>query len=405
MTEFLPYGRQTIEADDADAVLAALRDDFLTTGPRVAAFESAFAATVGTPHAVVCSSGTAALYLAARALGIGSGARVIVPALTFLATANGPHLAGAEIVFADVDPVTGLMGPAHASEAAARAEGPVAAAFPVHLNGQAADTAAIAAALPAESAIVEDACHALGTSARGGDGTWHPVGACADSASSCFSLHPVKAVAMGEGGVVTTRDPALADRARRLRNHGMSREPADFERHDLGFAADGAPNPWYYEMAEPGFNLRAPDLLCALGLSQLGKLGRFVARREVLAALYDDRLAPFAPLVRPVPRMPWSGHARHLYAVLIDFAGAGMERATVMRRLRDRGIGSQVHYVPVHMQPYYRARYGTLRLPGAEAYYARCLSLPLFPGMAAADVERVVSALADVLHPAGRAAS
>ena len=397
MTAFLPYGRQTIEDDDVAAVAAALRDDFLTTGPGVARFEAAFAEAVGAPHAIACNSGTAALHLAAMSIGLGPGDTVVVPSLTFLATANAIRYVGAEVAFADVDPDTGLIGPEQVLDAAARVGGPVKAIFPVHLNGQAADSRAIAAALPTEVVLVEDACHALGANQRGGDMLMHPIGACADAAMTCFSLHPVKAVAMGEGGVVTTRDPALAERAMRLRNHGIDRDPAGFRNRDLGFAADGTPNPWYYEMAEPGFNLRAPDLLCALGLSQLGKLPRFIARRQVLAALYDERLASLAPVVRPVPRVAWSGHARHLYAVLIDFAATGLDRAALMRALRDRGIGSQVHYMPVHLQPYYTDRYGSLALPGAEAYYARCLSLPLFPTMTDGDVDRVVEALADIL--------
>lgn len=397
MTAFLPYGRQTIEDDDVAAVAAALRDDFLTTGPGVARFEAAFAEAVGAPHAIACNSGTAALHLAAMSIGLGPGDTVVVPSLTFLATANAVRYVGAEVAFADVDPDTGLTGPEQVLAAAARANGPVKAVFPVHLNGQAADSRAIAAALSPKVALVEDACHALGANLRGGDMLMRPIGTCADAAMTCFSLHPVKAVAMGEGGVVTTRDPALAERAMRLRNHGIDRDPAGFRNRDLGFAADGTPNPWYYEMAEPGFNLRAPDLLCALGLSQLGKLPRFISRRQALAALYDDRLAALTPVVQPVPRVAWSGHARHLYAVLIDFAAAGLDRAALMRALRDRGIGSQVHYMPVHLQPYYTDRYGSLALPGAEAYYARCLSLPLFPTMADDDVDRVVEALADVV--------
>jgi dTDP-4-amino-4,6-dideoxygalactose transaminase len=211
---------------------------------------------------------------------------------------------------------------------------------------------------------------------------------------ACFSFHPVKAIAMGEGGAVTTRDPALAARVRRLRNHGMVHDPEAFEDRAQGFDADGTPNPWYYEMPEPGFNYRASDIHCALGESQLGRLPVFLTRRRALAALYDEALAPLAPAVRPIPRGPSEHDGWHLYPVLIDFAALGRSRACVMRSLRDAGIGTQVHYLPVHRQPHYRRLYPDVRLPGADTYYARCLSLPLFPAMADDDVTRVAAALA-----------
>jgi dTDP-4-amino-4,6-dideoxygalactose transaminase len=179
---------------------------------------------------------------------------------------------------------------------------------------------------------------------------------------------------------------------------GIEREPRNFSDREAGFT-DGAPNPWYYEMPEPGWNYRAGDMACALGLSQLGKLDRFLERRRTLAALYDKLLGPLAPIVRPVPRGEAFESGWHLYAVLIDFDRVGLSRAEVMNRLRARGIGTQVHYIPVHRQPYYRARYGEQRLPGAEAYYARCLSLPLFPAMTDADVARVARALSDATRP------
>jgi UDP-4-amino-4,6-dideoxy-N-acetyl-beta-L-altrosamine transaminase len=389
---FLPYGRQTIEEDDVAAVAAALRGEYLTTGPAVAAFDEAFAAAVGARFALSCNSGTAALHLAAMALGLGPGDAAIVPSITFLATANAARYVGAEVVFADVDPRTGLLGPAEFEAALSRvgALRPC-AVFPVHLNGQCAAVTAIRRLAERHGiAVVEDACHALGVRHEDGE----PVGSCPHSALAAFSLHPVKAIAMGEGGVVTTNDPALAERVARLRNHGMTRDPSRFQDAGLAFAAGGAAHPWYYEMAEIGFNYRAPDILCALASSQLGKLERFVARRQALAARYDRALGPLAPLVEPVPLVSWSGHAFHLYAVRIDFAAAGTTRDAVMAALRARGIGSQVHYIPVHRQPYYRERYGALSLPGADAYYARCLSLPIFPAMEESDVDRVVDALA-----------
>ncbi|HYE46179.1 MAG TPA: UDP-4-amino-4,6-dideoxy-N-acetyl-beta-L-altrosamine transaminase [Caulobacter sp.] len=376
---FLPYGRQTIEEDDIAAVADALRGEFLTTGPAVEAFETAFADKVGAAHAVACSNGTASLHLAMLALGIGPGDTCIVPSITFLATANCAAYVGARVVFADVDPDSGLMTPATLAAALSRAGGPVRAVLPVHLRGDACDLPGLARlASGAGAVLVEDAPHALGTTMDFGAGR-ERVGDCAHSAMASFSFHPVKTIATGEGGMITTNDAALAAKLRILRSHGMIRPP-------------GA-EPWVYEMAEPGFNYRLPDINCALGLSQLGKLDRFTARRRALAARYAERLAPLANRVRLAARPDWSDPALHLLCVLIDFESLGVSRAEVMRRLAEAGVGSQVHYIPVHTQPYWQARNGALDLPGATAWYERCLSLPLFPGMADTDVDRVAEAL------------
>jgi UDP-4-amino-4,6-dideoxy-N-acetyl-beta-L-altrosamine transaminase len=391
---FIPYGRQSIDEADIAAVAAALRADLLTTGPLVATYEAAFARATGAAHAVACNSGTAALHLASLALSLGPGAAAVVPSLTFLATANAVRMTGAEVVFADVDADTGLMTSATLAAALDRAgdrSGTLRAAFPVHLNGQICDVAGLAeVARGAGLALVEDACHALGVAG---------AGATAHSDLACFSTHPVKTIATGEGGAVTTGSADLAERMRRLRNHGMVREPSEFDSADLGFDGDEA-NPWYYEMPEIGWNYRIPDILCALGLSQLDKLERFHRRRRELAAVYDRLLAPLAPALQPVPHGP-APHGWHLYVVLIDFAALGTTRARFMRALREEGVGSQVHYIPVHRQPYYRRRYGELSLPGADAYYARCLSIPIHPSMSEADVGRVVAALTGLARPRG----
>ena len=383
---FLPYGRQTIEDDDVAAVAAALRDDFLTTGPRVEAFEAAFAEAVGARHAVACANGTAALHLAMLALGVQPGEVCIVPSITFLASANCARYVGAEVVFADVDPDSGLMTPATLAEAIGRSgERKIAAVLPVHLRGDVADLPALRdLADGVGAALVEDACHAVGSamtfggvSSRAGDNRY--------GAMATFSFHPVKTLTTAEGGMVTTGDAGLAARLRTLRSHGMIRPEGG--------------EPWWYEMPEIGFNYRLPDVLCALGLSQLAKLPRFIERRRALARRYESALAPLAPLVRPAESPAWSDPALHLMTVLIDFAAAGRSRTGVMEALKARGVGSQVHYIPVHRQPYYRQRYGLLDLPGAEAWYDRCLSLPLYPAMEDGDVRRVVDALKDSLLP------
>ncbi|WP_029909337.1 UDP-4-amino-4,6-dideoxy-N-acetyl-beta-L-altrosamine transaminase [Caulobacter sp. UNC358MFTsu5.1] len=386
---FLPYGRQTIEDDDVAAVAAALRADFLTTGPTVEAFETAFKAKVGAEHAIAVANGTATLHLAMMALGVGAnegkgGDVCIAPSVTFLATANCARYVGAEVVFADVDPDSGLMTPDTLAEALKRAEGRrVRAVLPVHLRGDVCDLPALRdLAASAGATLVEDAPHALG-SVGTFDGAAHPVGDGAYSSFASFSFHPVKTLATGEGGMLTTNDAALAARARSLRGHGMQR-PAGAE-------------PWWYEMPELGFNYRIPDVLCALGISQLAKLDRFVARRKALTALYRQKLAALAPAVRLAESPAWSDPALHLLTVLIDFEALGTTRLAVVEALKARGVGSQVHYIPVHRQPYYQSRYGALDLPGADAWYARCLTLPLYPTMADGDVDRVVEALGESL--------
>ncbi len=396
-TDFLPYGRQSVDDDDVAAVVAVLSSDYLTTGPAVAAFEKAFADCVGADHAVVVSSGGAALHLAALSLDLGPGDAALVPSMTFVATANAVRLAGADVIFTDVDPANGLMGPEQLEAALSSYRGAARprVALPVHLNGQPCDMVGIGEVARRHGLdLVEDACHALGGTVCG-----HSIGSGKTSRLAMFSGHPVKSIAMGEGGILTTDDGQLATRLRRLASHGLTRDPADFVQPEMALDQAGNPNPWYYEQVEAGLNYRASDIHCALGLSQLAKLDRFVARRTELAARYDVLLAGLAPLLRPVSRVSWGESGWHLYAVQIDFDAVGMDRAALIHGLRGAGIGSQVHYIPVHRQPYYRALYPDLDLPGADTYYAGCLSLPLFPAMADSDVDRVVEALTRLLPP------
>lgn len=397
MSEFLPYGKQAIDVDDLDAVRRVLQGDWLTTGPAVDEFEVALRERVGARHAMACSSGTAALHLAALALGLGEGDRVIVPSMTFLATANAVRYVGAEVVFADVDPNSGLMRLEDVEAAARRADGPVKAVFPVHLNGQTVDMNALSGlARDCGWRVVEDAAHALGSERDLAGRTWR-TGDCRGSDMTIFSFHPVKTVTMGEGGAVVTNDDVLADRVQVFRNHGMVREPGRFVDREAAFDPRGAANPWYYELQMLGFNYRASDIHCALGTSQLRKLDGFLRRRRELVDIYDQAIASLAPQVVPVSRVGAERPGWHLYAVLVDFAACDTHRAAVMHALRERGIGTQVHYVPVHRQPYYRHRYGDIPLPGAEYYGARELSLPLYPAMRDDDVHRVVETLREIL--------
>jgi UDP-4-amino-4,6-dideoxy-N-acetyl-beta-L-altrosamine transaminase len=396
--QFLPYGRQLIDDDDIAAVAAVLRSQYLTTGPAVSAFESELAARLDVPFAIACSSATAGLHLAMMALDLKPSDIAVVPANTFLATANAVRYVGANVVFADVDPETGLSTPEHFEAAIARVKGSVKVLLPVHFAGQAQAPMEISQIAQRYGAhVVEDACHAIGGDyAR--NGLRAKIGACLDSDMSVFSFHPVKTIAMGEGGAITTRDGTLAEKLQRYRSHGMVRDATSFIQPAMAFDEDGSANPWYYEMTEPGYNYRASDIHCALGLSQLHKLDRFVARRNEIAAYYDELLAPLAPTIRPLGRITNNRPGWHLYVVLIDFEKLGQSRAKVIKALQADGVGTQVHYIPVPHQPYYRQLYGTGNYPGADTYYSRCLSLPMFAGMTEHDVERVVYAFQQLLR-------
>jgi UDP-4-amino-4,6-dideoxy-N-acetyl-beta-L-altrosamine transaminase len=386
-SRFLPYGRQSIDESDIEAVCDVLRGDWLTTGPAVSDFERAFEGAVDAKHAVACSNGTTALHLALAGLGVGPGDVCIAPAITFMATANAVLYCGAEVQFSDVDPETGLMTPALLDAAVRKAGGDVAAVLPVHLAGQTVDMAGVREITnPLGTRLVEDACHAVGS--QFGNAV---TGDCRHADAAVFSFHPVKTIAAGEGGMVTTNDADLAARLRRLRSHGIERSAEKLER--------GVNEPWWHEMQDLGWNYRLTDIQAALAHSQLKRLPQFKARRQDLALAYDAALVGASPWVKPMQRVAGCEPCLHLYPVRIDFAGAGIDRAAVMHQLREAGIGSQVHYIPVTSQPYYRDRYGPQALPGAQAYYDATLSLPLFYGMEDGDPERVVDELVRALAP------
>lgn len=371
----LPYGRQSIDGDDIQAVADALRSDFLTTGPKIEEFEKALCEATDAKHAVVCGNGTQALHLALLAAGIGKGDSVIVPSITFLATANAARYCGADVVFADVDPETGLMHANHLAEALQRAPDNVKAVLPVHLKGQCADMAEIRACADKHNLkVVTDSCHALGSSYVD-----TKAGSCQYEDMATFSFHPVKTIAMGEGGAVTTNNADYADAMRKYRNHGMHKTPDML--------------PWAYEMLDLGYNYRASDIHCALGISQMKKLDGFIEKRRKLAALYDELLQPLAPIIKAPQKIESGNPAWHLYAVQIDFSKLGIDRASLMKALMEEGIGTQVHYIPVHTQPYYKELYGEQTLKGAKQYYERTLSLPLYPNMQESDVHHVVKTL------------
>jgi perosamine synthetase len=375
----LPYARQSISDDDVRAVVEALRSDWLTTGPRVERFERALAVYVDAAQAVAVSSGTAALHAAMFALEIGPGDEVIVPAMTFAATANCVVYQGGVPVFADVDPQTLLLDPASVED---RLTPRTRAVIAVDYAGQPCDYRRLRAIARRRGlALVADASHALG--ARDGRSA---VGSLADLTT--FSLHPVKAITAGEGGAISTDNARLAERMRRFRNHGISRESA---------AEHG---PWHYEMLELGYNYRLTDFQCALAHSQLPRLEAWIARRREIAGRYDRALAEL-PGVTPLAVRSGVRHAYHLYVIRLEPGIAGIGRAELLAALRGQGIGAHVHYIPVHLHPFYRQRYATGPglCPVAEAAYAGILTLPLFPAMTDDDAQRVIDALRSALSP------
>ena len=374
----LPYGWQAIDEDDVQAALAVLRGGRLTTGPRVAEFERAVAAAVGAAHAVAVSSGTAALHAAAFAAGIGPGDEVIVPALTFAASANAVLYQGGIPVFADVRGDTLNVDPA---DVAARLTGRTRAIVAVDYAGQPADLDELrAVARPSGLALIEDAAHALGAEYRG-----RRVGALADL--TAFSFHPVKHITTGEGGLVTTASGELAARLRRFRNHGLETEYG--ERHERGDE--------YSPMVELGYNYRLTDLQCALGLSQLTRLEQFLKRRAELAQRYRMELAGQPGLLLPAVATDVR-HAWHIFPVLLQPERLRADRRTILAALRAENIGVAVHYVPVYWHPYYQARgYGRGLCPRAEWAFERLLTLPLFPAMTDEDADDVLAAVRKVL--------
>lgn len=386
----LPYGRQTIDDDDIAAVTDVLKSDWLTTGPKLDEFELDLATTLSAKHVVACSNGTAALHLTMLSLHLKPGDQVIVPTLTFGATANSVVLAGGEVQFADVDPDTGLMHASHFYEALSRTSTKkIKAVVAVHYAGQCVDNVEIGK-IASDNGIpvIEDSAHALGTKYTVGKDIF-TIGACTHSKTSIFSFHPVKNITAGEGGAITTNDEEQAVLLRQLRNHGIVRDNFELDRNNN--------KPWYYEIHAPGFNYRISDIHCALGISQLKKLSHFVKRRQDLAKQYDEELACLAPSMKPISRIKGSSSAWHLYPVLIDFGTIGKTRSAVIKQLRNRQIGTQVHYIPLHQHPFYQNRYGSAVFEGATKFYDRVLSLPLFPSMSSEDVSYVTKSLKNIL--------
>lgn len=384
----MPYGRQDITEEDIAAVIEVLRSDFITQGPVVPRFEADLSAYTGAGYVVAMNSATSALHAACRAVGLASGGLLWTSPITYVASANAGRLCGADVDFVDIDPETLNMDTSilTAKLETSREQGRVPdVVMPVHFGGRCCDMRAIGE-LAAEYGfrVIEDASHAIGGRYQN-----RPIGACEFSDIAVFSFHPVKVITTAEGGAATTNAPRLAERMRLLRNHGITR--------DAG-AMTGTPDgPWAYEQVELGCNYRMTEMQAALGCSQLTRLNAYVARRNELAERYDRQLSglPLTPVARP---MPPDLAACHLYVIRLE-EGLAVRRRRIFESMREAGVGVNVHYIPVHTQPYYRALgFAPGDFPEAERYYAGAITLPLHPGLTDADQDRVVAALERALE-------
>jgi len=372
-SHFIPYGRQWIDEADIQAVLEVLHSDWLTTGPKVIEFERALADFVGTKEAVAVSNGTAALHAAVYAAGISEGDEVIVPPMTFVATANAVVFQSGIPVFADVDPDTLLIDPEKVEEKITHRTKAIIA---VDYAGQPCDYDTLRAVADHHNLLlIADSCHSLGAVYNG-----RKVGTLADL--TVFSFHPVKQMTTGEGGMVVTDNPEIAKRIRKFRNHGISTDHRQRSEQRT----------WYYEMDDLGYNYRITDIQSALGLSQLRKLPGFLERRRKIAGTYDKAFA-LIPQISPLSLRENVLHSYHLYVVRVDFKTTGIDRADLFHSLHEEGIGINVHYIPVHLHPYYKQRFRTTPglCPVAEDAYARIISLPIFPGMTFESTRKVIS--------------
>ncbi len=376
----IPYGHQWIDENDISAVADVLCSDWLTTGPKVAEFESAFADYTGAKEAIAVSNGTAALHAAMYAAGIEPEDEVIVSPMTFAATANSVVFQGGIPVFTDVDSKTLLIDPAQVE---AKITPSTKAIIAVDYTGHPCDYDTLQdIATRHDLILIADACHALGAKYKDRN-----VGTLADL--STFSFHPAKHISTGEGGMITTDNPDFARRMRIFRNHGITTDHHQREK-------EGS---WCYEMVDLGFNYRLTDIQCALGISQLKKLPRFLERRHEIAGHYDSAFTEF-PEIAPLDVKQDTLHAYHLYVVKIDFEALGIDRTELFMKLREKGIGVNVHYIPVHLHPYYRQKFhtGPGLCPVAERAYEQILSLPMFPGMTDDDVNRVITTITKFIN-------
>lgn len=384
----IPYGKHYVDEDDIAAVVATLRSSHLTQGPMVEKLENAICDYVGSKYAVAVSSCTAGLHICCVAAGVGAGDSIVTSPITFVASANCGAYCGANVQFADIDSSTLNIDPERIRQAIAQS-GKVKAVIPVHFCGHVCDMLSIESVVDgAGITVIEDAAHALGSVYNCGT----KVGSCIYSDMTVFSLHPVKSIAAGEGGVITTNSYEIYKKLLRLRSHGINKADDEFYEVESAYT-EGKVNPWYYEMQELGFHYRITDFQCALALSQLRKLDMFVAKRRLLALRYDEIFSRI-DFISPAQRGDRNKSANHIYPVAIDFEKLGRSRSDVMYKLRELGIITQVHYIPVTSHPYYKYKANSSdEYPKAANYYSKTLTLPLYYKLTEEEQDYVVSSL------------
>jgi UDP-4-amino-4,6-dideoxy-N-acetyl-beta-L-altrosamine transaminase/dTDP-4-dehydrorhamnose reductase len=399
----IQYGRQWIDSEDIRAVLRVLRSKKITQGPTVEEFEEALVGYCGAKYGVAVNSGTSALHISCLAAGIEKGDEVITSPITFVASANCVVYCGGKPVFADIDRKTYNISP---DEIEKKITQKTRAVIPVHFAGQSCDMEAVREAVKSAERtyghrifIIEDACHALGSKYKG-----RQVGACSYSDMTVMSFHPVKHITTGEGGVVLTNDEVLWKNLRRFRSHGITNTPEEFVYTDQAFqnqesGSGTVVNQWYYEQVDLGYNYRITDIQCALGCSQLRKIEKFRERRREIVNKYNNAFRDLKRIRNPFELEDCDSNF-HLYVLLIDFDGMGVTRSKFINRLKKMNIQTQVHYIPVHTQPFYQDKFGTKwgDCPNAERYYQKCLSIPLYPSMTDVDVEQVIEAIVNLVE-------
>lgn len=391
--KYLHYGQQRVDNDDIKAVVKVLKSDFLTTGPEVEKFETALKIYTESKYAVVCSSGSTALSLAYMAIGIDRNSTVFMPTITFAATANAAKVLGANVIFCDCCSKSGIVKPEYLLNSLKKNSYTNGFFIGVHMNGQSMDLSKLKKICDTNKVkFIEDASHALGTTYISKNGKEFKIGSCKYSEMTTFSFHPVKTITMGEGGAVTTNSKKMFDLLRLFRNNGIERLNTKFKNYKLSRDKNGIIDPSYYELHKIGFNFRASDIACALGGSQLKKMKKILIQRKKLVAYYDFFLKKLRPYIKPINKFDFSNTLFHLYVILIDFSKLSLTKVEFMKQLKNKNIGSMVHYIPLHLQPTFSSSKEP-NLKEAEKYYKQCLSIPLHTNMTKKDVNYVVNSL------------